>query len=94
MTDTQQQPSTLRTPILSPREKRLLRRFAQGETDKTIAQEVAARPSRSQRRARCSPTSLYLLAREPRVAGQPACSLAFADQEIIVRQLRRAAGSF
>jgi DNA-binding CsgD family transcriptional regulator len=34
-----QQPPPLRT-ILSPREKRLLRRFAQGKSDKTIAQEM------------------------------------------------------
>jgi DNA-binding CsgD family transcriptional regulator len=26
--------------VLTPREKRLLRRFAQGKTDKTIAQEI------------------------------------------------------
>ncbi|KGT73293.1 hypothetical protein MA20_45225 [Bradyrhizobium japonicum] len=41
MTVAQQQPPA-RTLILTPREKRLVRRFAQGKTDKTIAQEVGS----------------------------------------------------
>ncbi|MGX1320509.1 DNA-binding CsgD family transcriptional regulator [Bradyrhizobium sp. USDA 377] len=40
MTDTHQVALTSRTVILSPREKRLLRRFARGKTDKMIAQEI------------------------------------------------------
>jgi len=70
VTDTQQQPSTLRTPILSPREKRLLRRFAQGKTDKTIAQEVggtakqvaAARAMLTNKLGICSQENLVSLA--------------------------------
>jgi DNA-binding CsgD family transcriptional regulator len=84
----------LRT-ILSPREKRLLRRFAQGKSDKTIAQEMggtakqvaAARAMLTNKLGICSQEHLVSVA-------SLLAPWAFADQAMIACQLRRAAGSF